>query len=683
MADVVVVDPAANNTFTLRAADPIESMAFAPHGSRAFVSWYLGTRYNDIVDLTKGSQVALRALKPGADYQSCWTPNGSDLVVWDPSEAQDEIVHVLDGTTGAQVFSHTAATTSAGACGVDVDAGPYAMLGDYEGQATLLERRTVQSSTSAAPTFQYSEVGLRGHTAMINSVATSPDGAFTVSGSDDGTVRVWDVASGAQRSFSDPGVAVKSVGFSPDNGLVLAVLANGHVAVYDAGTGEAAVRLSAPPGAAAYALGFVANGTKVWGFTQHLVVRQGVPTTATVTDLHAVVWNALTGTMLESVPVTVQLSAPHCPDNANANYPDCLPSPLGAEQNGVAISADGNELAYASGHSVVERNLVSGRQMTLTLTQPPTRVLMSADGTRVVIVADNALRVWTPADGQTKTISVSAVPLAAAVDITGDRAVLGNTDGTTSVWNLTNGTRIAQFATDPVLNDQQDPEPLQVAISSDGAMIATGDTNGLVRLRSVADGRLIASHVLKSDPSANATTYPTGELRFVDSGHGLLAVNYPQIQAGDSSPPGIGVLINVSTGTVKSRLSSPAQSIPPFEPGLDVSDDGQFVLTGIEGFAPAGQQQGEDAVYDAATGDKLADLSEAAPPVSQAGLPGNLAVENAWSPTGTRLVTASTGIYPCDACGSLADMQAQAKLRIAWETPIEPHSTPPTGNPLG
>ena len=78
-------------------------------------------------------------------------------------------------------------------------------------------------------------------------MATSADGAFAVSGSDDGTVRVWDVASGAQRTFADAGVAVNSVGFSPDNGLVLAVLANGHVAVYDAGTGEAAVRLSAPP----------------------------------------------------------------------------------------------------------------------------------------------------------------------------------------------------------------------------------------------------------------------------------------------------------------------------------------------------------------------------------------------------------------------------------------------------
>ena len=404
----------------------------------------------------------------------------------------------------------------------------------------------------------------------------------------------------------------------------------------------------------------------------------------TVTDARAVVWNASTGAVLASAPVMAQLSAPRCPaQSPNSFYPDCASSPLSAEQDGVAISSDGNELVYATAHSVVQRNLVSGRQTTLAVGQPPTRVLMSADGTRVLVVDNSELRIWTPANGQARTIALPAVPLAAAMDVAGDRAVIGYTNGTTSVWNLMTVTRIAQFAKNsPPGNGQLDSEPLQVAISSDGAMIATGDTNGQVRLRSVADGRVIAARVLESNPRPDAPTYPVGELRFVNSDRELLALNFPQPGAGDYEPPGVGVVIDVATGAVQSHLSSPARPDPPYEPGVDVSPDGQFVLTGIEGFAPAGQAQGEDAVYDTTTGDKVADLSEAAPAVSQSGVT-NLAVENAWSPSGTRLVTASTGIYPCDACGSLADLQAEAKLRIAWETPIAPHTAPPPGNPLG
>ena len=363
-------------------------------------------RYDDIVDLTKGSQTALHVLTPGASYQSCWTPDGSELVVWAPEEAQDQTVHVLNGTTGAQLFSHAGATTSAGACGVDVDAGPYAMLGDYEGQATVLERLAFKR----APPPHHPPV-LRNRAARPHRVhqlgGDEPGRRLSVSGSDDGTVRVWDVAPGAQRSFANPGVAVNSVGFSPDNGLVLAVLANGHVAVYDAGTGEPAVRLAAPTGTAAYALGFVANGAKVWGFTQQLVIKRSTlkPTTVTITDAHAVVWNASSGAVLASVPVTAKLTAPRCPAHSpNSFYPDCASSPLSDEQNGVAISADGNELAYATGDSVVQRDLVSGRQTTFSVSQPPTRVLMSADGTRVLVVDNSELRVWTPADGHAQTI---------------------------------------------------------------------------------------------------------------------------------------------------------------------------------------------------------------------------------------------------------------------------------------
>ena len=54
-----------------------------------------------------------------------------------------------------------------------------------------------------------------------------------------------------------------------------------------------------------------------------------------------------------------------------------------------------------------------------------------------------------------------------------------------------------------------------------------------------------------------------------------------------------------------------------------------------------------------------------------------------WSPDGARLL-AGNSIYPCDACGSLAELQAAAASRIAWARPLSTASDhPPTSNPYG
>jgi len=65
-------------------------------------------------------------------------------------------------------------------------------------------------------------VTLTGHTNRVNSVAFSPDGQTLVSGSGDGTVRLWQVSNGALRETFDEetGPGVHSVAFSPDGSHV-------------------------------------------------------------------------------------------------------------------------------------------------------------------------------------------------------------------------------------------------------------------------------------------------------------------------------------------------------------------------------------------------------------------------------------------------------------------------------
>ncbi len=130
-------------------------------------------------------------------------------------------------------------------------------------------------------------------------------------------------------------------------------------------------------------------------------------------------------------------------------------------------------------------------------------------------------------------------------------------------------------------------------------------------------------------------------------------------------------------------MSAPSQFGVPYNPGIGVSDDGQYVLTGVEGFAPPGQAQGANAVYSLSGGAKLADLSNTIGHAPAYGyVEPNLAVSQAWSPDHTRLVTGAAGVFACDACGSLKQMQAIAAQRIAWRTAISPTGTPPPGRPL-
>jgi len=72
---------------------------------------------------------------------------------------------------------------------------------------------------------QPSMATLHGHTNTINSVAFSPDGTSVASGSDDGTIRIWNVGTGHQQAllkprlpFLNPDVAISicCVAYSPD-----------------------------------------------------------------------------------------------------------------------------------------------------------------------------------------------------------------------------------------------------------------------------------------------------------------------------------------------------------------------------------------------------------------------------------------------------------------------------------
>jgi WD40 repeat protein len=90
---------------------------------------------------------------------------------------------------------------------------------------------------------------LRRHVDQINGVAISPDGKWLATGSDDGTVRILDATTGAQRVwFAGHTRPVKAVAISPDGTWLATGSDDGSVRIWDAATGDERLRLAGPAG---------------------------------------------------------------------------------------------------------------------------------------------------------------------------------------------------------------------------------------------------------------------------------------------------------------------------------------------------------------------------------------------------------------------------------------------------
>jgi WD40 repeat protein len=80
---------------------------------------------------------------------------------------------------------------------------------------------------------------LRGHEGWITSVGYSPDGQRVVSASEDGTARVWDLASGTSVVVDPEAGPLASAVLSPDGATLATAGEDGVIRLWDAATGEA------------------------------------------------------------------------------------------------------------------------------------------------------------------------------------------------------------------------------------------------------------------------------------------------------------------------------------------------------------------------------------------------------------------------------------------------------------
>jgi WD40 repeat protein len=135
----------------------------------------------------------------------------------DPLSGVAEMRFSNDGRTWSdwESFSSTRSNWDLARYGGSVN-----QMGPKTVYAQLQDRAGNVSQTFSA-TIRLIAATLTGHTDTVRSVAFSPDGRLLASGSDDNTIKLWEVATGREvRTLSGHGWDVTSVAFSPDGRLL-------------------------------------------------------------------------------------------------------------------------------------------------------------------------------------------------------------------------------------------------------------------------------------------------------------------------------------------------------------------------------------------------------------------------------------------------------------------------------
>ncbi|KAI1376723.1 WD40-repeat-containing domain protein [Hypoxylon crocopeplum] len=225
---------------------------------------------------------------------------------------------------------------------------------------------------------------LEGHQRSVNAVAFSPDGKTLVSGSDDGTARLWEAATGTETAKIDLPRQVNAVAFSSD-GRTIALGTESGLRLYDVGTGEI----------------LDLSNTEVWLNAVAFSPCRDSKILATITIKTLYLWDISTkqqirthevpdGKVVAFTPngnLVAAGSGLYCSKTGAVHIWDVKTGELTAEFNysgtveSIAFSPDGVTIASATDEGSTQiRNIESGDTLDLLNPEYPSAVTFSPDG---------------------------------------------------------------------------------------------------------------------------------------------------------------------------------------------------------------------------------------------------------------------------------------------------------------
>ena len=277
-----------------------------------------------------------------------------------------------------------------------------------------------------------------GHTGIVHAVSLSADGKFAISGGSDGTVRLWNVATGAEiwKGEGHSG-AVLSVAFSADGSQAVSGGVDKTVRVWETATGTSRTfSITAKPDAG--------HASAVW------LVRFDDPKHVhSVSADKSIHWVAATGKPRQ-VPAgrpDLILGQKYKPDIANGE--EIKPTTRVPTDSGEFLASGiGLQVATVWKRGATEKAAPRSIGHTPAMATPAKLFAISSDGSRLLTVGENnGIQLWDVGGTGTAARTAKAVagfPWATedevtcvALDVDGKQALLGGRNGALKLWGLT------------------------------------------------------------------------------------------------------------------------------------------------------------------------------------------------------------------------------------------------------
>ncbi len=401
-----------------------------------------------------------------------------------------------------------------------------------------------------------------GHAGEVRSVAFSPDGTKVLTGSSDGTARLWEMTSGkVLATLNGHSDWVTSVACSPNGEKIVTGSYDRTAQIWETASGKLLVSLEAHTDRV-MSVAFSPNATK-----------------------------ALTG----SDDMTIRLW-----DTASGNLITTLEGHSGGVWS-VRFSPDGTRLLTGSSDGTARLWNAESGKLLATLeghTGAVRSVVFSPDGTKVLTGSnDRTARLWETESGQLPVTLISHTDMVTSVAFSpdGTKVLTGSIDQTVQLWEAKSGNQLAMLKghTGGIRS---------VAFSPDGTKVLTGSDDRTARLWETASEKRSTTLEAHSDRVRSVVFSPDGTKALTSSDDGTARLwetasgNLLSVLKGDTgmiwsvafSPDGTKVLTGSDDGIARiweTANGSLLATLEGYTAGLRsamFSPDGMKMLTGLD-----------------------------------------------------------------------------------------------------